>query len=151
MAYQGNIVLNQQKDKMMYTCSNGDIVHFYEIKENSIEIIKKIEDIYPEYIPQTIGGGISAAMKKENKVGYLSLYSTEMFVYALYSGALASEFLRNNKSFSADMLYVYDWDGNIKRKIKLDMECRYICVSDDNKRLYAIAEIPEPEILYYEL
>jgi hypothetical protein len=151
MAYQGGTVLNPQKDKMAYACKHADIIHFYEVKENSIEIIKKIENSYPDYIPQTSGGGISAAIKKENRVCYLSLYGTSEFVYVLYSGIPVSKFLQNNKYFSGDMLYIYNWNGDIKRKILLDIECIYMCVSHDNKRMYAIAECPEPEIVFFEL
>jgi hypothetical protein len=151
MAYQGNITLNPQKNKLAYTCTNGEIIHFYEVTKNSIEIIKKIENTYPEYVPETDGGGISAAMKRENNVGYLNLYATDRFVYALYSGVSANDFLKTHTSFSGDILHIYDWNGTIKRKIKLDISCGHICVSSDDKRIYAIAEYPEPTIVYYEL
>jgi hypothetical protein len=49
------------------------------------------------------------------------------------------------------MLHIYDWNGNIKRKIKLDIACGQICVSSDDKTMYAIAEYPEPVIVYYGL
>jgi hypothetical protein len=149
MAYQGHITLNPQKNKMAYACTDGEIIHFYELTKDSIEIIKKTENIYPEYVPQTIGDGISAAMKKENKVGYLSLYSTDTFVYALYSGVSANDFFKTNTFFSGNILYIYDWKGNIKRKIKLDIACVHICISNDDKKMYAIAEYPEPTIVYH--
>jgi hypothetical protein len=151
MAYQGSTVLNPQKDKMAYACTHGDIIHFYAIKEHAIEVIKKIENSYPDYVPQTVGDGIAVAMKKENKVRYLSLYATDEFVYALYSGTSASEFLKNNKSFCGDLLYIYTWNGEIKRKVKLDIECLHICVTHDNKTLYAIAECPDPDLICFEL
>jgi hypothetical protein len=151
MAYQGEIVLNPKRNKLVYACGHGNIIQFYEIKNNSIEVIKKIENSYPDYVPDEMGGGVSAVMKKENKVDFVSIYATNEYVYALYSGLSLNDFIVNNKQVSGNLLYIYTWKGEIKRTIKLNMDCRYICATPDNKILYAVSDCPEPDIIYFEL
>ena len=119
MAYQGNISANPNKTKFIYAAFSCDIIHFYEIKENEIILIRKIENSYPEYLVEEKGGGIGAAVKTTNKRGYIDTYTTDKYIYLLYSGKSFSE--HQDKAFETDILRIYDWDGNLQKNIKLDI------------------------------
>ncbi|MDR2147483.1 MAG: TolB-like 6-bladed beta-propeller domain-containing protein [Tannerella sp.] len=149
MAYQGEIAINPSGTKFAYATLNADIIHFYNILENDIQIIKKIEKRFCEYIPQEIDGGIMSAIKATSETGYLDVYATENHVFMLYSGRTFKEY--EEKSFEGDLLMIYDWSGNLKKEILLDIPCKNICITPDEEILWAIAEIPEPTIVRFDL
>ncbi len=49
MAYQGTLSANRSGTKFVYSSFRGEIIHFYSIAENKIELIAKIENDYPLY------------------------------------------------------------------------------------------------------
>jgi hypothetical protein len=151
MAYQGYLLSNKKRDHFVYACGMGDILHFYRIKENEIEIIKKNEKIYPIYITEEVNGGFGAPMSTKNKIGYISGDATDEYVYLLRGNKSLEYFMKENKADEADHLVVYNWDGVLIKEIKLDIPCRYICVTPNNKKVWAIANIPEPSLVYFYL
>ena len=151
MAYQGTFVSNPSKDKLAFSVSNGEILHFYQWKDDNLQIIRKIENRYPNYKPDEIGGGFSAIMSKENVYGYISLYATDQYVYALYSGETAKSCLENNKEPDGDQLIIFNWKGEKIKTLKLDIRCLTIAVTPDDKILYGIANNPDPELERFDL
>ena len=151
MAYQGKFCSNPSKNKFVYAASFSDILHFYQWDGDSLKIILKIENSYPEYTPEESGGGFGAAMDKDKPCGYLSAYATEQFVYVLYSGDIPNETIMKGINFSGDQLFVYNWKGEKVKAIKLDIRCTMIAVSPDDEILYAIANNPDPELERFDL
>ena len=151
MAYQGKILSNPSKDKMIYTSSVGNIIHFYEIKDNNLNILKKIETAYPDYITEEKGNGFGAPLKPTNIISYIYVYATDNFAYFLYSGKTIKEFVNEGSMYYGDNLLVYDWKGNLVKSIKLDIPCQYFCVSNDDKKMWAITENPDPNIIKFDI
>ena len=151
MAYQGKFCSNPSKNKFVYAASFSDILHFYQWDGDSLKIILKIENSYPEYTPEESGGGFGATMDKDKPCGYLSAYATEQFVYVLYSGDIPNETIMKGINFSGDQLFVYNWKGEKVKAIKLDIRCTMIAVSPDDEILYAIANNPDPELERFDL
>lgn len=151
MAYQGRLNLNPERNKFIYTSIWGDIIHIYNIKNNSIEVIKKIENIYPSYVPQQDSEGYSAPLSKSNIVGCISSATTEKYIYLLCSGERLEKFAKDRKEFYGTIVRVYDWNGNKIQSFILDVECSNICVSQDDKMLYAISDNPDPELVLFDL
>ncbi|MDR1098338.1 MAG: TolB-like 6-bladed beta-propeller domain-containing protein [Tannerella sp.] len=149
MAYQGKIRTNLSRTKFVYAASSADIIHFYDIEEGDIRVIKKIENRFCNYIPEENNGAISAAKMPTNKNGCADLYATEKYVYYLYSGRTFAEY--RLKFFEGDLLRIYDWNGNLLKEVKTDIPCKNICVSSDDKTMLAIAEIPEPTVIQFDL
>lgn len=151
MAYQGTFVSNPLKDKLAFSANHGEILHFYQWKEGDLEIIRKIENHYPDYLPDESGGGFSTAMKKENRFSYISLYATDQYLYALYSGETVKDCLENHKECDGDQLVVFNWKGEKIKTLKLDIRCLTIAVTPDDKILYGIANNPDPELERFDL
>ncbi|MDR2474881.1 MAG: TolB-like 6-bladed beta-propeller domain-containing protein [Bacteroidales bacterium] len=149
MAYQGRFGTNLSCTKFVYAASSADIIYFYDIEENDIRLIKKIENRFAEYVPNQQGTAISAPFKSTNMRGYVDLYATDQYVYLLYSGRTYSKY--KEKMFEANQLRIYDWSGNLRKEMELDISCKFLCVSPDDSLMWAIAEIPDPQIIRFDL
>jgi hypothetical protein len=149
MAYQGNIATNISRTKLAYASKYADIVHFYNIADNDMQLIQKIETRFCDYVPDESGGGIGANVKPTNAFGYVDLYATDQYVYFLYSGKTVQDY--KEKAFEGNLMKIYDWNGQLLQEIETDVPCKFFCVSPDDKIMWAIAEIPEPEIVRFDL
>ena len=147
-AYQGELATNPSKTKFVYASDKGEIIHFYDIENNNIKPIVKIEKEYALYENREIpGGGTGVQLGTEGMRGYVSIYATEQFVYALFSGKKVGE----TNSRAAHTLRIFDWNGNNVKEYELDVPSLYLCVSDDDSKLWAIATNPDPELVYFNL
>lgn len=145
MAYQGPFVTNPSKTKVVYAVTSADIIHFYDVSADDIKIIKKHEGSYPDYTPYEEGTSVGATQNATSNLWYISAAATDQFVYLLYSGRSVAQ---HPMSFwSSEEVHVYDWDGNMVKKYKLDAPCTTLCVSPDDKKLWATANLPDPVII----
>ena len=147
LAYQGTIATNLSATKYVYAPFNGDIIHFYNIEKNNITLINKIENVFPYYDINKDGAITNAKTTR----GYVSITTTENFVYALFCGKPIKELIKNDKSMEGDILIIFDWNGNKIKEFKLDVLCKHIGVSHDDKTLWAIANTPEVSLVNFEL
>ncbi|MDR1202029.1 MAG: TolB-like 6-bladed beta-propeller domain-containing protein [Tannerellaceae bacterium] len=140
MAYQGIFAANPSKTKCVYASLNGEIIHFYDMQKDNISLIRKIENIYPSYKKEND----IIVTNVKNRVGYISLSATDQFIYALYCGKTLEE-LKGENGFSLEstQVRVFDWTGEMVETYALDVPCRYISVSNDGKKLWAIALNPD--------
>ena len=142
-AYQGTLAANPSKTKFAYTSFRGEIIHFYTIEDSNIDVIAKIENEYPLYKDSgdERGGVIYDA---QGKNGYIATYATEKFVYAIYSGQTVLEQTeKRSVNFEGNLLHVFDWNGTLVKEYELDVQCSYLCVSDDDSTIWAVASKPD--------
>lgn len=149
MAYQGKIVSNLSNTRFVYGAGSADIIYFYDIENSNIRLTKKIENRFCEYVPREEDGSFSSAIKTTNRRGFVDIYATERYVYALYSGRTYDEY--REQSYAGDRLRIYDWSGDLRSETVLDVPCKYLCVSPDDETMWAIAEIPEPTVIRFDL
>lgn len=153
MSYQGLLETNPQKTKFAYASQNGEILHFYQIDKNQITLINKIEKAYP--VSETINinnSPISRLDFKNTEKGYISLYASDKYLYALYCGKKIIELIEGMAVIDmGTQVRVFDWNGKLIRTLQLDVPCQQICVSPDEKRLWAFALIPEATPVFFEL
>ena len=145
-AYQGTLAVNPSKTKFAFSTINGEIIHFYEIEKNNIKPVAIIEKKYPLYQknPEQNQTGVIYSSKGIN--GYVSSYATEQFVYALYNGHKAGD-----RIYDAKILRVFDWNGILVKEYELDVPSWFICVSDDDSKLWSISSNPDNELVYFDL
>lgn len=89
--------------------------------------------------------------EKEMKIYFKDIAVSDEYIYALYIDSKNEEndFHENLKS---DIIYVYDWEGNVKKKIKLDKELDNIAIDKTNTFLYGItAKSMKSEIYRYKM
>ena len=147
-AYQGMIATNLSKDKFVYSSYQGDIIHFYKIGNNNITPIAKIESEYPLYSKRNDNyDGVMFDAK--TKIGYIATYATDKFVYAIYSGTKINEI--KNVNFEGKILHIFDWNGVLVKEYALDIPCSYLCISDDESKIWAVASNPEITLVFFDL
>lgn len=149
MAYQGKVLTNPSMDKLVFAVSYSPIISFYQITPRSLKLLASIISAYPEYKPEETSNSMSAAMSRNNKIGYIDVYTTEQYVYALYSGKTIKD--AASGAFESNQVLVFDWSGNPVTKYALDIFVTEICISPDDAVLYAISNKPDPELIYFNL
>jgi hypothetical protein len=143
MAYQGTLAVNPSKTRFVYSSFYGEIIHFYSIEENNIQLINKIENKYPVY-RQNDNGTRGVSYDGNGTDGYIATYATDQFVYALYSGGTILErHEKKSSNYEGNILRVFDWSGVLVKEYALDVPCSYLCVSDDDSTMWAIATLPD--------
>lgn len=90
---------------------------------------------------------------KEKSFGEVfDLKMDEQYIYMLYLDQLLSEYdyTKTEKS-SANKVLVFDHKGNAVAILKLDCRVMQMALSKDSRKLYGIAQIPEPTIVEFDL
>ena len=147
-AYQGIITTNPSKNKFVYSSFNGDIIHFYNIENNNIKPIVKIENEYPIYRKRD-DNYEGVIFNPNTKIGYITTYATDKFVYAIFSGIKIIE--QKSVNFEGEILRIFDWNGVLVKEYILDVPCSYLCVSDDDSKIWAIASNPDITLVSFDL
>lgn len=147
-AYAGNITVSPFKDKFVFSTSQADMLSFYMFKNGGIQLIKEVQKSFPEY---NYGKDMQQYMgiSRHNPIAYLGACATGRFVYLLYSGKSYDEY--KLKAFESNQIHVYNWNGEKVKNLVLDVDVNDIVVSEDDKIMYATANLPNPVVVKIEL
>jgi hypothetical protein len=149
MAYQGSICLNPYGDKFVFAVNRADIIYFYKVLPEEIILTKHYELSYPQYLPHADDKSRSASMAANNNRTFISVTTSNDYVYALYSGKSMQE--SGTKSLEGNVIYVFDWEGNPIKKYNLNCPITHISVNNENSVLYAFSNMPDPQLIEFEL
>lgn len=142
--YQGKLEVSPSKDKLVFAVTSGDMLYFYRILPNGeLELISKQENAYAHY-DHSSGAHYGTALHH-----HLDACTTEDYVYTLYSGRSLKE--HGMSCFQGNLIRVYDWEGNLVKKLQLDIDVKQMAVSKDNRKIYAIADLPDPVLVVFDL
>lgn len=146
MAYQGYILCSDSHSRVAYVSRAGEFLTIYSIdKEHNTEEIFRIERNLPKY--EAAPGPGSGVVHIGREFYYVDAYSTENYIYVLYSGKTMEEI--SSAAFMeaslSNTIMVYDWSGEHLYDLKTDLDLLKICVSDNDKELYAISMNDEYE------
>ena len=140
--YQGKLEVSPSVDKLAFVVTSADIMYFYRIlPDGNLELISKQENAYAHY-DHTNGAHYGSAPHH-----YIDACTTEDYVYTLYSGRNLKE--HGMKCFQGNLIRVYDWEGKLVKKLQLDIDVKQIAVSKDNRKIYAIADLPDPVLVVF--
>ena len=142
--YQGKLEVSPSGDKLVFAVMSGDIIYFYRVlPDGDLELVSKQENAYAHY-DYTSGAHDGTAPEH-----YIDACTTEDYVYTLYSGRSLKEY--GLKCFQSNLIHVYDWEGKLVKKLQLDIDVQQIAVTKDNRKIYAIADLPDPVLVVFEL
>ena len=145
-AYDGYMASDTEGERFAVACYNAKMIAFYKIENNKIVLVKEVNDEYPDYkYSDKHYQGIS----RYALTAYISVTASNNYVYALYSGKSYGE--HGGLSSVGTSIWVYDWMGNLVRQLALDVPVSNIQIMKDDKSLYAIISIPEPEIVKFDI
>ncbi len=111
-------------------------------------MIAKIENDYPLYKDTGGENFRQLAYDPRTKDGYIATYATDQFVYAIYSGQTMLERQeKKSTNLGGNTLRIFDWEGALVKEYELDVPCSFVCVSDDDKTMWAVATAVDGEVV----
>ena len=147
-AYMFGIASSPSRTKFVAYLMSADMLSFYQLENDSLHLRKETIVTYPDYEYRNNPTDYSGA-SRDSPLVYLWGTCSEDYVYLLYSG---KKFRQNAlASFSGDMIYVYNWNGDKIAMIKSDKMLKQICVAKDGKTMYAIACDLDPVLVHFPL
>lgn len=149
LAYQGTLNISPDKKKIVYVSYYGTIIGIYDIQSSVINQKFLLVCNYPMYTVQNEGSGMSSPITKEGISAFRDVYVTEKYIYSLYSGNKISEL--RERAFEAKDIYVFDWEGNPVTHYHLDVPVNNIAVLPNDKKIYAISNLPDPTMIEFEI
>lgn len=131
--YQGNIIINNDMNKIVYTSARCDLIKIFSIQKDFLEEVMTQYTYLPKFSDD---GSSYLTLLPDNLNGYISVSVTDKYIYALFSGR--SELLYKDQHYFGDIVHIFDWDGELIKQIKLDKDAWQIYVNDKSKKIYTI-------------
>jgi hypothetical protein len=148
-AYQGYLRYNYSNNKMVFASANSEMIEIYKLDKLNLILEKGYYTSLPIYILRKTSDGARYLSMQINDGHTISLATSDRFIYQLLcnKGKEVSfyELLKSN------LILVFDWDGKPIKKFILDCEVKAIEISPDEKRIYAIRDNPDPEVIYFDI
>lgn len=128
--YTDNCHIYKNNDNLfLYTCGEERFSFIFTIEGNNIKVKTKLYSTLPDY--KCIGNGNYMINARSGKS--LVTDANDKNIYAF----LVEDKLENNYfSRIGNIIEVYDWNGVLKKILKLDKYGNFIKVSEDNNTLY---------------
>lgn len=140
-------------DKAIITNSISDMLSWVTFsKEGEVQIKTQVKAVPNDiYIIQSGENFVQGALTEKTMRYACDITSGFNHVYILYAGTNGKNFSKDE--YQARHIHVYNWSGELHKKLTLDKPARAISVSPDEKILYTINESSETgySILKYEL
>lgn len=147
-AYMFELAISPSKTKFLASLYSADILAFYQMSADSIHLIKESILSYPDYKYRNNPTNFSGT-SKEAPMYYLCAACSDDYIYVLYSGKTFRK--HGLGAFGGNEIYVYTWKGDKIAVIKSDKILRELCLSEDGKSMYAIADDPNPVLVSFSL
>lgn len=153
MAYQGKIVVNNKLDRLLFCSSKFSYFELFQLVNERLESIKKEYRGKYKYDISNDENFVFAHPLEDNVEGFIDAYSTDEYIYMLYSGRSIEDpgISTHEQACLSNQILVYDWKGNLIIRYTTDVDLKHICVSDNGKTIYAIAYNPNPVLVYFQL
>jgi hypothetical protein len=147
MAYLGHLQYNYSNNKMVYASWDCEMFEIYQLNKFNLSLEKGYYTSLPAYTPKETAGGARYLLPHENN-HTLSLTSSDKLIYQLLCNK--GKDVKLLESIKSNLILVFDWDGKPIKKFILDCEVKAIEISPDEKRIYAIRDNPDPEVIYLD-
>lgn len=140
-------IFRNNRKQYLYKCGEERFAFVFSIEHNRIKVHKELYSMYPNYICRN-DGNYDITKRSGN---FLYIDATNEYIYAFLQ-----ELIQNNRSYSrsGNIIEVFDWDGNLVKRIKLDKKGDQIKVNKENDILYLFTtndESGEEEIWMYRM
>ncbi len=134
----------------MATSSSGNLEIYELLKDDFRQVFNKTY-FYPEYVGYQNRG---ARFLKESKRGFISIESTNEYIYVIYSGRSRTD--PETDAYSGNNILVYNWNGKPIIRFSLDRDIRKMTLQKqkDGVKIYAYSinqKSKESEIITYTL
>jgi hypothetical protein len=88
----------------------------------------------------------SVSFSALNNSAFIDVEATDEYIYALYGDRNYKE--HGQGVFFGNYVLVFSWEGELLKKIQLDLETNCIAVTMDDSKLYTIVELGDKDNIY---
>ena len=135
LSNQGRLRKHPDKNQFVYSLKNSANIDFFKITSwNTILPTKIVRHRNPVYKPIQNNNMLMVVPDLNCKIGYIDIAVCSRYVYALYTDKKVTE------SYCSDIVFVYDWSGNLVKKYSLNKEAYYIAVNERTDRLFSVVK-----------
>lgn len=114
----------------------GGTLEIFKQDDSNIKSVKQLF-IYPSLFKDT---GFSVTWGDDTTIGFDDIYVTQKHIYAILSGTKGSNLKHvPPKNPFSDTILIFDWEGNLVRKIKTNCMIMTIAIDTFEKNAYFIS------------
>ncbi|MBA5651755.1 BF3164 family lipoprotein [Bacteroides fragilis] len=136
LLFQGHLRCSPNFDRLVYAASRFGYLQVLSPQENgSLSLVKDYFVQQPIFRDCSSQDMTAMSLSRENQSGFNDLSVTDELIFALYSGRRANE----ERSYFANQVWVFDWDGNPVKKMILPQDAWSIYVDQETNKLYTIS------------
>lgn len=144
-AYMGRVVYEGSRQMLVVACRYADQLEYYDIRNSDVLFAKGPLAFEPSYVITKVQGYQVLGHNRDERIGYTTIDADKENIYVLYSGKTNED----PRAAYASELRVFDWNGNMRRRLELGHDLISIAVDDSGKNMYALS--CDGKVLVYEL
>ncbi len=138
--YRKTVTVNKSEHKLAVGYLYTDLLEIYDFDEKKLASVSGPLNTPPIYTVQNT----RMAKVDDTRLNYLSIKSTDKYIYGLFHG----EKISNRSDNVGNIVHIFDWNGKFIKALKFDEYLFDIAV--DDQYLYGLSFSPNYSILKYE-
>lgn len=147
MLFQGNFTTNSKLQRIAFATRSSPALDILSFESNKIDVVKRISGTtLPIFASENTGQLIGATLDNSNVWGYLSITSSNSYLYLLYSGKRTDDEYQKS-----DKVLVYNWNGDLVKRLKLDQEVSNVAVDENDNYLIGYLDDGKANLFLFEL
>lgn len=143
----------------LFLCGRERYAFIFTIDGNKVNVVKNLYTIYPKYRTENHMDPIIETVRTER----LECAASNKYLYMLLTDVdrngekvNVKDYNHHPKALYGNTIEIYDWNGNLQKKLKLDHYGRRLIISDDGTTLYVFSDdyfegVINPQIWSYNL
>lgn len=143
LACTGSLATNVTGQNMMRSILYDGGVDFFKIEDGKIKHTNRFALFDMDYDALDLQVKVPVP-NDESKTGYSFVYATDKYFYASYSESSATE----NPNGECEEVHVFDFDGNIIKKIHLNKTFTAFAIDSNDETIYIASDQGENMIIY---
>ena len=138
LIYSNNsgLLYKQREDLIAYTCGEGKYFEIASIKGGELTDRRVIHGYMPKYNTKRNGSILSYELQEKEYRGIMS-YGTENRIYLGYLNNRTRK--DGYPKFYMDIIDVFDWEGNLLSRLRLEKPFACFVVTNEDHHLYSIS------------
>lgn len=148
-AYSGTLALHPQHIAFAIATRQADRVELYGIDGSLRRVVRGPRGFEPVYEMRYRGNQPAMATGDDTRFGYVDVAAAGNRLFALYSGHTRAE--RPRRANFGEEIHVYDWDGQLHARYRLDRPALTLAVDSASRTIYAVGHDPVPAVVTYVL
>lgn len=129
ISYQGTLTVKPDQSKVAAVSRYADLLEIFDLKSNTGKRIKTHTNFSPIYKVVNVDGNATMGQGEDTRFGHIYIAASDAKIYTLYSGRTRGE----GKANFAEVVCVFDWNGNFITSYQLENRAIAIEVKDDNE------------------